>query len=146
MKRVLILGASGSIGTNAIEVIEDNPDSLKMVGIQVHKNKKLLAKIKKKHGDIVTATSGEDADDVADFHGPEAIKKLIDTTKPDIVVNGISGSPGLIPSIQTLEAGIDLALANKETVVMAGEIIFALAKARGASILPVDSEHSALFH
>ncbi len=145
MKRVLILGASGSIGTNAIEVIQDFPDSLKLVGVQVHKNKKLLSKLKKKHPGVITASSSE-GETIADISGPDLYKRLIDAAKPDIVVNGISGSPGLMPSVITLESGIDLALANKETVVMAGEIIFDLATSRGVSILPVDSEHSALFH
>ena len=73
-------------------------------------------------------------------------QKLIDEAKPDIVVNGIAGMPGLLPSKITLENGIDIALANKETIVMAGPLIKELAKSKGAHIIPVDSEHSAIFN
>ncbi|MBR1721404.1 MAG: 1-deoxy-D-xylulose-5-phosphate reductoisomerase, partial [Treponema sp.] len=77
--------------------------------------------------------------------GIDGIKRLIDITNPDIVVNGIAGSAGLAPSMLVLEAGIDLALANKETVVMAGPLMFKCAEKSGSRILPVDSEHSAIF-
>jgi 1-deoxy-D-xylulose-5-phosphate reductoisomerase len=80
------------------------------------------------------------------WSGPDAVRRLIEETEADIVVNGIAGSPGLMPSVWSLQTGKDLALANKETIVMAGPLIRELADHTGTRILPVDSEHSALFH
>jgi 1-deoxy-D-xylulose-5-phosphate reductoisomerase len=81
-----------------------------------------------------------------DYSGTDGLLRAIEETKPDIVVNGIAGAAGLLPSVKALEAGADLALANKETIVMAAPLVFALAKKNGANIIPVDSEHSAVFH
>lgn len=138
MKRVLVLGCTGSIGTNAINIIENMKDDFTLCGVQCHSNKDKLAQISNKYNCPSLLTSEENSS--------EAFQKLIDSSKPDIIVNGIAGSPGLLPSKVALENGINLALANKETIVMAGSLIKKLAAKNNAKIIPVDSEHSAIFN
>ena len=82
---------------------------------------------------------------IFDFYGKNAVVELIETLDADIVVNGIMGSSGLAPSAATIEAGMDLALANKETIVMAGDFLLPEARRKGLNVLPVDSEHAAVF-
>lgn len=138
MKRVLVLGCTGSIGTNAINIINYMPQDFTLCGVQAHSNKEKLLKIADKYKCPSLLTSEDSS--------TEAFQKLIDESKPDIVVNGISGAAGLLPSKTVLENGINLALANKETIVMAGNLIKDLAYEKNAKILPVDSEHSAIFN
>ena len=137
MKKVLVLGCTGSIGTNTLDIIRNMRDDFELCGVTAHNNKQQLDSIcnEFKTKGILTSVDGTDG-----------IKKLIDEQKPDIVVNGIAGSAGLEPSEIVLESGIDLALANKETVVMAWPLIKSLGKKTGAKIIPVDSEHSAVFN
>ena len=137
MKRVLVLGCTGSIGTNAINIIKNMPQDFMLCGVQAHNNKERLTEISEK-AKCPSLLTGED-------NSPEAFQKLIEQSKPDIVVNGISGAAGLLPSKLVLENGINLALANKETIVMAGPLIKELAYDKGVKIIPVDSEHSAIF-
>ncbi len=138
MKKVLVLGCTGSIGTSTLDIINNMPEDFCVCGLQAHSNKDKLTKLA---GDYMCPTllSSED-------NSPQAFQKLIDSSKPDIVVNGIAGAAGLLPSKVVLENGIDLALANKETIVMAGPLIKELAKNKNAALLPVDSEHSAIFN
>lgn len=136
MKKILVLGCTGSIGTSTLDVIKNQKDRFSCCGLTANKNRKKLEELAALFSCPCSLTSED---------GTDGIKKLIDSTKPDIVVNGIAGSAGLVPTILVLEAGIDLALANKESVVMAGPVIFSLAKKTGSRILPVDSEHSAIF-
>ncbi len=138
MKRVLVLGATGSIGTNTLNIINYMPQDFVLCGVQAHNNKEKLLEIAEKANCPYLLTSEDNSE--------QAFKDLIEKAKPDIVVNGISGAPGLMPSKVVLENGIDLALANKETIVMAGSLIKELAHDNGAKILPVDSEHSAIFN
>lgn len=137
MKRVLVLGCTGSIGKSTLNVIRNMKDKFCVAGLTAHTHidevKKLAAEFNCKY----TITSVE---------GTDGIKRLVNETNPDIAVNGIAGSAGLEPSRIILDAGIDLALANKETIVMAAPLIQALAQKRKCSILPVDSEHSAIFN
>lgn len=137
MKKVLVLGCTGSIGSNAILIAENMPQDFTICGLQAHSNKEKLEALSKKFNCPSLLT--------AEDNSPEAFQKLLDLSKPDIVVNGIAGAAGLLPSKIVLENGIDLALANKETIVMAGSLIKKLAKEKNAKILPVDSEHSAIF-
>lgn len=137
MKKVLVLGCTGSIGSNAILIADNMPQDFKICGLQAHSNKDKLLSLSKKYNCPYLLT--------AEVNSEEAFKKLIDDSKPDIVVNGIAGAAGLLPSKIVLENGIDLALANKETIVMAGSLIKELARKNNAKILPVDSEHSAIF-
>ena len=137
MKRVLVLGSTGSIGTNTLNIIKYMPEDFTLCGVQAHSNKERLLEISQKANCPYLLTSEDNS--------PLAFQKLIDESKPDIVVNGISGAAGLLPSKIVLESGISLALANKETIVMAGDLIKELAYDKGAKIIPVDSEHSAIF-
>lgn len=138
MKRVLILGATGSIGTNALYLINNMQEDFCLCGVQAHSNKNQLIKISNLHNCPYLLTSEDNSE--------QAFQKLIDESKPDIVINGIAGASGLLPSKIVLENGINLALANKETIVMAGSLIKELAKNKNAKLLPVDSEHSAIFN
>lgn len=136
MKKILVLGATGSIGTSTLDIARNMKDDFTIVGITANSNKDKLSQIQNEFNCKSSLTSIE---------GTDGIKRLIDETKPDIVVNGISGAAGLLPSKIVLESKIDLALANKETVVMAWPLIKALADKNDAKIIPVDSEHSAIF-
>ena len=138
MKRVLVLGCTGSIGTSTLDIVNNMPEDFSVCGLQAHSNKEKLSALSVNYK-CSSLLSSED-------NSAEAFQKLIDESKPDIVVNGIAGAAGLVPSKVVLENGIDLALANKETIVMAGPLIKELAKTKGAQLLPVDSEHSAIFN
>ena len=138
MKRVLVLGCTGSIGTCTLDIVNNMPEDFSVCGLQAHSNKDKLSALSKNYN-CPSLLSSED-------NSAEAFQKLIDESKPDIVVNGIAGAAGLVPSKVVLENGIDLALANKETIVMAGPLIKELARTKGAQLLPVDSEHSAIFN
>ncbi len=138
MKKVLVLGCTGSIGTSTLDIINNMPEEFSVCGLQAHSNKDKLTKLAADYK-CPSLLSSED-------NSAEAFQKLIDQSKPDIVVNGIAGAAGLLPSKTILENGIDLALANKETIVMAGPLIKELARDKGAQLLPVDSEHSAIFN
>ena len=135
-KKVLVLGATGSIGTSTLDIIRSERERFAACGITANRQREKLAALAAEFG----CKSSLTADD-----GMDGIQRPIDETKPDIVVNGIAGSAGLLPSSIVLKNGIDLALANKETIVMASPLMFALAKQHGCRILPVDSEHSAIF-
>lgn len=136
IKKILVLGCTGSIGTSSLEILRKHTDRFVCCGLSANSNHEKLLTLSKEFNCPVTLTKSD---------GIEGIIKLIDETTPDIVINGIAGSAGLIPSMVTLERGVDLALANKETVVMAGPLMFEAAKKSGSRILPVDSEHSAVF-
>ena len=136
LKKILVLGATGSIGTSALDIIRNQSDRFICAGLQANSKKDELERLAAEFRCPCSLTQTD---------GTDGIKRLIETTKPDIVVNGIAGSAGLVPSKIVLESGVDLALANKETIVMASPLMFALAKKNGCRILPVDSEHSAIF-
>ena len=138
MKRVLVLGSTGSIGTNAINIISYMPEDFMLCGVQAHSSEEKLLKLTEKYNCPYLLSSIDDSS--------QAFQKLIEQSKPDIVVNGISGAAGLLPSKLSLEYGLPLALANKETIVMAGSLIKQLAAEKNAQIIPVDSEHSAIFN
>ena len=135
-KKILVLGCTGSIGTSTLDIIRNQKDRFKVCALTANTNKTKLSLLGSEFACPVSLTSEE---------GTEGIKSLIEKTKPDIVVNGIAGSAGLIPSMITVEHGINLALANKETIVMAGSLVLDSAKKNNCLVLPVDSEHSAIF-
>ncbi|MFW5727020.1 MAG: 1-deoxy-D-xylulose-5-phosphate reductoisomerase [Spirochaetia bacterium] len=146
IKRIIILGATGSIGINSFDVVQNLGSSYQIVGAACHSNVQELLRLGKLYNIPNLAVSGKEIDDQnIRFSGEDAVKQLIQASEADIVINGISGSAGLMPSVWSLERGFDLALANKETIVMAGRLVRSLARRSGAHILPVDSEHSALF-
>ena len=151
MRRILIVGSTGSIGTQALDVVERNPE-LEVVGLAAASSWELLLEQAKQHGVSRVALADPDAAARASEHseaevlaGPEGLVELITDTDCDLVLNALVGSAGLGPTVAALGEGIDLALANKESLVVGGELVTTLAEATGAQLLPVDSEHSALF-
>ncbi|MGZ5325688.1 MAG: 1-deoxy-D-xylulose-5-phosphate reductoisomerase [Solirubrobacterales bacterium] len=150
MKRVLILGSTGSIGTQALEVIEAC-DDLALAGLGADRSwEKVLAQAQK-HSAPAVAFSDPDAAQRANdawggvvLGGENGVRELIRDSKADLVLNAVVGAAGLGPTIVALTEGIDVALANKESLVTGGELVMALAEATGAQLIPVDSEHSAL--
>ena len=146
-KKVIVVGSTGSIGQSAIHIIRQNPELLQAAGLSAHSNKELLLRQAHDCGIAnIALTSEQKKSDNFAYIGERGAESLIRNTKADIVLNGISGSAGLGSSIAALESGKDLALANKETVVMAGPLILSLASSAKKKIIPVDSEHSAIFH
>jgi 1-deoxy-D-xylulose-5-phosphate reductoisomerase len=151
-RRVLILGSTGSIGEQSLDVI-GRSEALEAVGLSAGGNWERLVEQAGATGVKTVALSDPDAAEraaaglqgVRVLSGEEGVRDLIAATTPDLVLNAIVGTAGLGPTIVALSEGIDLALANKESLVVGGELVTALAEASGARILPVDSEHSALF-
>ncbi|MBS1844343.1 MAG: 1-deoxy-D-xylulose-5-phosphate reductoisomerase [Actinobacteria bacterium] len=150
MRNVLILGSTGSIGTQALEVISASPD-LKAVGLAAGRGWETTVAQAREHGVKAIALADRDAAarageawDGRVLAGEEGVRELIAAVEPDLVLNGIVGAAGLASTVVALTAGIDVALANKESLVLGGELVMALAEATGARLLPVDSEHSAL--
>jgi 1-deoxy-D-xylulose-5-phosphate reductoisomerase len=150
VRRILIVGSTGSIGTQALEVIEGSAE-LELVGLAASSSWELLLEQAGRHGVERLALADPDAAARAGEHseseiltGPEGLVELITDTDCDLVLNALVGSAGLGPTVAALGEGIDLALANKESLVVGGELVTALAEATGAQLIPVDSEHSAL--
>ena len=151
-KRVLILGSTGSIGEQALDVVAGS-DELEVVGLSAATNWERLVAQAREHGVPAAALSEPQAaeraaaelDGTRVLAGPEGVRELVLAAEPDLVLNAIVGIAGLGPTIVVLTEGIDLALANKESLVVGGELVTALAEATETMILPVDSEHSALF-
>ncbi len=151
-RRVVILGSTGSIGVQALDVVSRAGDEIEVVGLSAGSSWEALVAQARAHGVSRIALSDHDAaaqaaeawTDGEVLSGPEGLVRLIVEEPCDLVLNGIVGSAGLVPTVATLTEGIDLALANKESLVVGGELVTQLAEATGASIIPVDSEHSAL--
>ncbi|HEX5620333.1 MAG TPA: 1-deoxy-D-xylulose-5-phosphate reductoisomerase [Solirubrobacteraceae bacterium] len=149
MKRLLILGSTGSIGTQALDVVGED---FQIVGLSAGTAHEALVAQARAHGVRRIALSEPDAAARAAeawtegevLAGPQGLVDLVANSDADLVLNAIVGSAGLGPTIVALTEGIDLALANKESLVVGGELVTALAEATGAQIIPVDSEHSAL--
>jgi 1-deoxy-D-xylulose-5-phosphate reductoisomerase len=151
-KRVLILGSTGSIGTQALDVCVREPE-LEVVGLSAERSWEELIVQAREHGVKRVGLADEDAaaraaeawTDGKVLGGAEGLVNLVVESGAELVLNSLVGSAGLGPTVATLGEGIDLALANKESLVVGGELVMELAQATGAQILPVDSEHSALF-
>ena len=150
-RRLLILGSTGSIGTQALEIVARDPE-LELVGLSAERSSDALIEQARRFGVDRIALADADAGaraaeqwtDGEVLSGAEGLVKLVLESGADLVLNALVGSAGLGPTVATLGEGIDLALANKESLVVGGELVMALAEATGAQILPVDSEHSAL--
>ncbi len=150
-KRILVLGATGSIGVQALEVIAGSRD-LEVIGLSARSSWETLVEQARQHGvtrialtDVDCAGRAAAAWPEGEVHsGTQGLVELVLDSGADLVLNAIVGSAGLGPTIVALGEGIDLALANKESLVVGGELVMALAEATGARILPVDSEHAAL--
>jgi 1-deoxy-D-xylulose-5-phosphate reductoisomerase len=153
LKRLVILGSSGSIGRNTLDVVSKYPDKFRVVGLAVKRNiNLLLEQIEKFRPEIVGVYDEAAAEQlrrvcsgVRVVSGMEGLKEIAGFDNTDLVVSAIVGSQGLIPTYEAIIAGKDIALATKEVLVMAGKIIMKEASKRGVKIIPVDSEHSALF-
>jgi len=150
-RRLLILGSTGSIGTQALDIVERDPE-LELVGLSAERSSAALIEQARRFGVDRVALADADAGaraaeawtDGEVLVGAEGLVRLVLESGADLVLNALVGSAGLGPTVATLGEGIDLALANKESLVVGGELVMALAEATGAQILPVDSEHSAL--
>jgi 1-deoxy-D-xylulose-5-phosphate reductoisomerase len=153
-RRLLILGSTGSIGVQALDVVRRaEPGRFEIVGLAAERSWEQLVEQARAFGvgrialtDVAAAARASEAcTDIEVLSGPEGLVALITETPSDMVLNGIVGSAGLVPSVAALGEGVDLALANKESLVVGGELVTQLAEATGAQIIPVDSEHSALY-
>ncbi|MBB5439477.1 1-deoxy-D-xylulose-5-phosphate reductoisomerase [Pedobacter sp. AK017] len=155
MKNISILGATGSVGTQALEVIGSNPDLYKVLALTAQSNTDLLIEQglkfnpvlvvitdESKYAKVKAALSGTGIKVLA---GEEALCEAAALDEVHLVLTALVGSVGLRPTIEAINAGKDIALANKETLVVAGDLITRLAKEKGVKIVPVDSEHSAIF-
>jgi 1-deoxy-D-xylulose-5-phosphate reductoisomerase len=151
-KRIVILGATGSVGKQALEVVASSGGELQVVGLSAGGSYEPLLEQAAAYGvqrvaladAHAAARASEVWTDGTVLSGPEGIVELVTESGADMVLNAIVGSAGLLATVATLGEGIDLALANKESLVIGGELVGHLAEATGASVVPVDSEHSAL--
>ena len=132
MKRILILGATGSIGTSACDVIRTHPSDFRIAGLAVRSSREKAEALGREFG-------------VPVFCGEDAAARAVAETDADLVLVSTVGLSGLAPTLAAIEKGVDVALATKEVMVAAGELVCARAQAEGVKILPVDSEHSAIF-
>ena len=155
MKKISLLGSTGSIGANVLDVIERNPEKFQIFGMSAGNNVDLFAKQIRKFKPRVVALfdtkkiptlKEQIADlDIEILSGEEGSIAVATLPEVDVVVSGIMGSAGLLPAIHALKSGKNLALANKETLVIAGELVLREAKKTNSQIIPIDSEHSAIF-
>ncbi|MEQ1861908.1 MAG: 1-deoxy-D-xylulose-5-phosphate reductoisomerase [Chthoniobacteraceae bacterium] len=137
-RRVVILGATGSIGASAREVARDIPDRMEIVGMSAHSNEAALREAAKEFPGAKLAISSGDG-------GDERLVELATLPEVDMVLIAIVGTAGLRPALAAIEAGKDLAVASKEILVMAGEAVMTAAREHGVQVLPVDSEHNAIY-
>ena len=154
MKNVVILGSTGSIGTQSLEVIEEKQGFL-VLAISGNSNIKLLEEqVRKFHPKFVAVPDTEKAKeleikikdtDTKVLSGKESLEQIASLSDADVVITGIVGIAGLLPTLAAVKAGKRIGLANKETLVTAGDIVMSTAERTGAEIIPVDSEHSAIF-
>ena len=157
MKKIAILGSTGSIGTQSLDVIKRFPDKFKVVSMTCGKNTELFRKQLKEFRPLVAVTADRDdaealerelSPELADTRfawGEEGLIAAATLAEADIVLNSLMGMRGLVPTYHAIESGKDIALANKETLVAGGELVMNLAGEKGVRLLPVDSEHSAIF-
>ncbi len=156
MKRVAVLGATGSIGTQTLDLLEGRGDLFHVVLLSAHRSGKALAGLVRSfRPEAVALTHPEGVRSFREnfpemgslrlFQGQGAVEEALRSLEPDLVVHGITGAAGVGPTMAALEAGSDLALANKESLVMAGALVREKALEKGVRILPVDSEHAAVF-
>ncbi|ASS88811.1 1-deoxy-D-xylulose-5-phosphate reductoisomerase [Geobacillus lituanicus] len=154
MKYISILGASGSIGQQTLDVMRAHPDKFRLAAASVGKNVEAARKLIAEFSPVLVAVTDRDAYEVlrceysgrtAVVYGEEGLVEAAICPQADVVVTAVVGSVGLVPTLKAIEAGKTIALANKETLVVAGHLVTAAAKRRGVPLLPVDSEHSAIF-
>jgi 1-deoxy-D-xylulose-5-phosphate reductoisomerase len=155
MKRIAILGATGSIGQNCLDVIDRLPGQFEVAALSAHKNTDLLLRNAKKYQPRYVAMTGEKINPAAltafvdlgitVFTGENALERLVLEADYDLLLNAVVGAVGFVPTLRAIERGKDIALANKETLVIGGELVTEAVRRNNVALLPVDSEHSALF-
>ena len=153
-KNVVVLGATGSIGTSTLDIIARHPDKFKVLAISGHRNVEKLAEIADKFKPRFVVVSDENQykqlthlinDDCTILAGATELNTICQLVSADLIVAGIVGSAGMQPVLASVEAGKTLLLANKEALVLAGELVMKAAKDKGATIIPLDSEHNAIY-
>jgi len=154
-KKIIILGGTGSIGLNALHVVEQMPERFRILALTTHRQTGLLLEQARKHRPAVAVITGaeperEERDAFRALGidlrtGPEALQFICAELEYDLLVNAVVGSVGFRPTLAAVERGRSVALANKETMVIGGALVTAAAAASGAEILPIDSEHSAIW-
>jgi 1-deoxy-D-xylulose-5-phosphate reductoisomerase len=154
MKNVVLLGSTGSIGTSTIKVAEDLPDQIRLIGLAAGNNSELLIEQTRKHKpSVISISDPAKAKEISNqlgssvkvFSGNDGLLKLATLPEAHIVLIAIVGTAGLQPALAAIRAGKDIAVASKEILVMAGEIVMTEARKHGVKVLAVDSEHSAIF-
>ena len=155
MKKIAILGSTGSIGTQTLDVVREHSDELQVVALAAGTNKeRLKEQIKEFHPKLVSLSDEKKAQELKEELAGEQVEVVCDmeghievtgAESADVVVTAVVGMMGILPTMEAIKKGKDIALANKETLVTAGHLIIPMAKEYGVSILPVDSEHSAIF-
>ena len=155
MKKIAILGSTGSIGTQTLDVVREHSDELQVVALAAGSNKeRLKEQIKEFHPKLVSLSDEKKAQELKEelvgeqvevVCGMEGLIEVAGVDSADVVVTAVVGMMGILPTMEAIKKGKDIALANKETLVTAGHLIIPMAKEYGVSILPVDSEHSAIF-
>ncbi|MBM5610461.1 1-deoxy-D-xylulose-5-phosphate reductoisomerase [Listeria seeligeri] len=152
MKKIILLGATGSIGTQALSIVRENPDKFQVVALSFGRNmergRAIIQEFKPKMvavwhtRDKVTLQA--EFPDLKVFNGLEGLREVSTYPDGDILLNAVMGSVGLLPTLDAIEAGKTIAIANKETLVTAGHLVMNAAREKNISLLPVDSEHSAI--
>ena len=154
MKKIAILGSTGSIGVTACDVITSNPNDFTITALSANKNYKLLAEQANKFRPEIVCIGLKELVDPLKLllnyepcivFGEKGLVETVQNSKADLLLNALVGSVGLIPTLEALNLSLDVALANKETLVVGGELVMSLAEKKGAKIIPVDSEHNAIF-
>src|SRR5690554_2651391 len=155
VKNIALLGSTGSIGTQTLEIVEESPDRFRIEVLTARRNARLLCEQAKKFKPnavvIVEESDYEWLNDelfplgIKVYCGERALVEVVQMETVDIVLTALVGFAGLRPTLSAIEAGKNIALANKETLVVAGELVTEAAKRKGVNIYPVDSEHSAIF-
>lgn len=152
MKNIVLLGASGSIGTQAIDVIKQHPELFNLIGISVNQNVDYVKELLTTFDSIKYVNLGDNCDasclenfDIAITYGQPGLEQLASIDEADYILNAVIGFAGLAPSVSAIKAKKTLGLANKETLVCAGDIIMSLVEQYQAQLIPIDSEHSAIF-
>ena len=155
MKKIAILGSTGSIGTQTLDVVREHSDELQVVALAAGSNKeRLKEQIKEFHPKLVSLSDEKKAQELKEelageqvevVCGMEGLIEVAGADSADVVATAVVGMMGILPTMEAIKKGKDIALANKETLVTAGHLIIPMAKEYGVSILPVDSEHSAIF-
>jgi len=144
MKNIFLLGATGSIGRSALEVIEANAQDFNLVGIAYDNNHKVAQDIIKKHNPKFTFSQSKELKQKGKAAASKILKRYVSSARVDVVISGISGFAGLDSTFQAVKSGKTVLLANKESIVAGGDILMPLAAKTGAKIIPIDSEHNAI--